>query len=136
MPLDEQGRPLEGQRVYGAQNDVDADDAQQGEGEIPDLVGAAASHPAPSEAVVPLPLPLPEAEPFAAATPKNGALARRRQLRELNSEAVRDLVHVTGKSHAELNNELNRKVGIKSISLATLKQLEQRLTAAKAWRRR
>jgi superfamily II DNA or RNA helicase len=136
MPLDEQGRPLEGERVYGAQNDVDTDasDAQQGEGEgeIPDLVGAATSHAAPAEVVV----PLPEAEPFSVATPKNGAIARRRQLRELNSDAVRDLVHVTGKSHAELNNELNRKVGIKSISLATAKQLEQRLTAAKAWRRR
>ena len=67
---------------------------------------------------------------------KNGALARRRQLRELNSEAVRDLVHLTGKTHAELNSELNRRIGIKRISLATVRQLEQRLTAAKGWTRR
>jgi superfamily II DNA or RNA helicase len=132
MPLDEQGRPLEGERVYGSHPDVDGDGSDAAEGEIPDLVGSAGGQAPPAEVAV----PLPEAEPFAVASPKTGAIARRRQLRELNSEAVRDLVHVTGKSHAELNNELNRKVGIKSISLATLRQLEQRLLAAKAWRRR
>jgi hypothetical protein len=43
---------------------------------------------------------------------------------------VRDLVHRTGRTHAEVNIELNRKVGIRRISEATIKQLEQRLTAA------
>jgi superfamily II DNA or RNA helicase len=128
MPLDEQGRPLEGERVYASHNDAEATDAD----EIPDLVGAGTPPTTAAEVVV----PLPEAEPLSMEAPKTGALARRRQLRELNSEAVRDLVHLTGKSHAELNSELNRKVGIKSISLATVRQLEQRLTAAKGWKRR
>jgi hypothetical protein len=77
---------------------------------------------------------MPEADPLPAPAPppKNSALARRRQLREDNSEAVRDLVHLTGKGHADLNAELNRKVGIKRISEATVRQLEQRLAAARA----
>ncbi len=45
---------------------------------------------------------------------------------------MRDLVHLTGKTHADLNAELNRKVGIKRIGEATVRQLEQRLTAARA----
>jgi hypothetical protein len=66
------------------------------------------------------------------APPKNGVLARRRQLREQNAEAVIDLVHLTGRTHADINRDLNRKVGIKRISVATLRQLEQRLAAARA----
>jgi hypothetical protein len=40
-------------------------------------------------------------------------------------------VHTTGKEHAQLNAELNRKVGIRRISEATVRQLEQRLEVAK-----
>jgi hypothetical protein len=90
------------------------------------------------------PVPAPEAEPVAAGRPTTapppgspGAaalspLARRRFLREENSEIVRDLVHRTGRTHAEINIELNKKVGIRRISEATIKQLEQRLVAARA----
>jgi hypothetical protein len=64
---------------------------------------------------------------------RSGALfARRRQLREANSEVVRELVHDTGKSHAELN----RKAGIRRVSEATIKQLEQRLELARRRLRR
>jgi superfamily II DNA or RNA helicase len=133
VPLDAQGRPLEGAPVYASHNDQNEHDGHDGQPdadeEIPDFVKAGAL---PAEAVV----PPPEAEPVPVVPSKTGALARRRQLRELNSEAVRDLVHLTGKTHAELNAELNRRIGIKRISLATVRQLEQRLTAAKGWTRR
>jgi superfamily II DNA or RNA helicase len=127
VPLDEQGRPLE-PRVY----------EELGAEEIPDYVGnpsvaasaAAAPEPAPPRRSRPA-VPLPDPEPAARAAPAKSALARRRELREANGELVRELVHVTGKSHAELNAELNRKAGIKSVAGATVKQLEQRLAIAK-----
>jgi negative regulator of replication initiation len=78
-------------------------------------------------------VPLPERD--AAATigaPKTSALARRRALREANSDIVRDLVHMTGRTHAEVNAELNRKVGVKRIGEASVRQLERRLEAAQA----
>jgi hypothetical protein len=81
-------------------------------------------------------VPPPIADPAPPSAPKNSALARRRQLREQNATAVIDLVHMTGRTHAEVNAELNRKVGIKRISVATVRQLEQRLTAAQALLRR
>ena len=67
---------------------------------------------------------------------KLSALARRRQLREQNSAAITDLVHSTGKSHATLNAELNRRAGIRRISEATVRQLERRLELAKGMMRR
>jgi superfamily II DNA or RNA helicase len=132
VPLDEQGRPLDDASVYELQNDILVDLGKDAEGteEIPDHFEAGASP------VAPAAVPLPDAEPAPAMPPRNNALARRRQLRELNSETVRDLAHATGKSHAELNAELNRKIGVKRISLATVKQLEQRLAVAKGWTRR
>ena len=81
------------------------------------------------------PVPLPE--PELAATPagpgasqRQSALARRRQLRDANAAAVADLVHLTGRSHAELNAELNRRVGIRRITEASVRQLELRHQAA------
>jgi superfamily II DNA or RNA helicase len=127
MPLDEHGRPLEEARVFAPDNDVDA--------VIPDFVDFGASDGGEAMNVRgAAPVPMPEADPLPAPTTplKNSALARRRQLREDNSEAVRDLVHLTGKGHADLNAELNRKVGIKRIGEATVRQLEQRLAAARA----
>ena len=69
------------------------------------------------------------------AAPKNSMLARRRQLREQNAAAVIDAVHLTGRTHLEINAELNRKLGIKRISIATLRQLERRLELARTMRR-
>jgi superfamily II DNA or RNA helicase len=131
--LDEDGRPIETAGLYA--RDVTADDDPNGE--IPDLIGPAGSGALPAPATLEpvsmaaeVPPPIADLSPVAA--PKNSALARRRQLREQNAAAVIDLCHVTGRTHAEINAELNRKVGIKRISIATLRQLEQRLTAAKA----
>ena len=136
-PLDENGRPLEAARVYAP--DVTADDDPNGE--IPDFVGGGGGEPMPAPAALEPPVtagqvPPPIADPVPAAPPKNSALARRRQLREQNAGAVIDLVHATGRTHAEINSELNRKVGIKRISMATVRQLEQRLAAAQALLRR
>jgi hypothetical protein len=46
---------------------------------------------------------------------------------------VRTLVHLTGKRHAEVNSELNRRVGIRRVTEATVAQLERRLRAADGW---
>ena len=77
--------------------------------------------------------------PDAGASPGPGptcALARRRSLREQNSEAVADLARLTGKSHADLNGDLNRRAGIRRISEASVKQLQQRLDLARRMLRR
>jgi superfamily II DNA or RNA helicase len=139
VPLDEHGRPLDAGRIY-------EDESTAGEDPIPEWAsgGAAGGSPpghldgpgAPAAAFIPtLPPPLPEpAEPGAPRPDPAKAkspLARRRELREANSEVVRELVHDTGKSHAELNAELNRKAGIRRVSEATIKQLEQRLEFAR-----
>ena len=136
VPLDEQGRPLDEGHVYAG-----SDEADELEGFIPEMVelgevplssagsGARAGSPAAA------PMPPPEADAAPAAAPKTSALARRRALRESNSEAVRDLVHLTGRAHADLNAELNRKIGIKRIGEATVRQLERRLAAAQAMTR-
>jgi sarcosine oxidase gamma subunit len=140
VPLDEQGRRLDAMRVY---DDADMD-------AIPDLVGAGGDPDerrtslgteAPVVGTAPVPLPGPESDADGrdsdgdgdgpAQNRKTSALARRRQLREQNSTAIADLVHVTGKSHATLNAELNRRSGIRRISEATVRQLERRLELAK-----
>jgi hypothetical protein len=146
VPLDDHGRRLDGVRVY--------DDAQ--DDAIPDLVvapgdgdgrpgGAGSSAgerrlPLLSEAgggAAPVPLPDPDPlTPAGAPQTKISALARRRQLREQNSAAVTDLAHSTGKSHATLNADLNRRAGIRRISEATVRQLEKRLELAKGMMRR
>jgi superfamily II DNA or RNA helicase len=132
IPLDENGRPIETPGIYA--RDVTADDDPNGE--IPDFVGPGTPGSLPVPATLePVSIdgqvPPPIADPVPMASSKNSVLARRRHLREENAAAVIDLVHVTGRTHAEVNAELNRKVGIKRISVATVRQLEQRLSAAK-----
>jgi hypothetical protein len=56
-------------------------------------------------------------------------------MRELNSEMVRELSQSLYKSHAEVNAELNRKVGVRRVSEATVRQLEQRAELARRWLR-
>ncbi|HVZ75647.1 MAG TPA: DEAD/DEAH box helicase family protein [Polyangia bacterium] len=144
VPLDEQGRPLDGRRVYGGHQEDDEgdDEGVEPEGFIPDLVelgetplSLAATEVGARARPAAAPVPPPEADAVAAAAPKTSALARRRALREGNSDVVRDLVHLTGRSHAEINSELNRKIGIKRIGEATVRQLERRLAAAQAMMR-
>jgi len=122
VPLDAGGRPLGEDSLLSV---------EEGEA-IPDLVDAAA--PA-NEVFAPPPLPrappLPPPEP--APAPAKSALARRRELRELNSELVRELSHSMNKTHAEVNGLLNRKIGIRRVSEATVRQLERRAELARAW---
>ena len=123
VPLDEQGRRLDAVRLF---------DADAGDG-IPDLAPEAKGRGLEPGILVeehrPLPVPLPAPDPKPA--PALGALAKRRQLREQNSDAVTDLARMTGKSHAEVNAELNRRVRIRRISEATVRQLQQRLELAR-----
>lgn len=147
VALDEQGRPIEQPRVVeeavaqqdelGGQRDGEADRGET----IPDFVDMSGLTPETVhaqlyESLALRPVPLPDPEP-AAAPAATSALARRRRLREQNSEAVRDAVHATGKTHAQLNAFLNKKVGIKRITEASVRQLERRLALAKTllhWR--
>jgi superfamily II DNA or RNA helicase len=143
VPLDEHGRPLaDGGNITAF--DREPDDVAEGE-EIPDLVGTPGAEPPPAPAPVfvlnppgvrpHLPLPDPEANRDAPAA-KKSALARRRQLREQNGELVRELAHSMKKTYAEVNGDLNRKIGIKRINEASVRQLEQRLELARTWIKR
>lgn len=75
----------------------------------------------------------------APASPSSAALSlreRREALRQRNATLVRELVHRKRRSHAEVNAELNRRVGLSKVTEATLAQLERRVAAAEAWLRR
>jgi superfamily II DNA or RNA helicase len=129
VALDEQGRPIESPRVVEELDSTGDDDA------IPDFVDMSQVKSPSTHALVfdsiPLPpVPLPDLDP-AAAPAATSALARRRRLRELNSEVVREVVHVTAKTHAQINAFLNKKIGIKRITEASVRQLERRLELAK-----
>jgi hypothetical protein len=146
VPLDDQGRRLDGIRVFGDEHDHEpGDEAGQGhDGDAASArgddgsgtpVGAFAPGSAASSAAEQDPVPLHPAEapgtiPGASPRPVKAALARRRELRERNSEAVAEFARARGKSHAEVNADLNRRVGIRRISEATVRQLERRLDLA------
>jgi hypothetical protein len=55
------------------------------------------------------------------------------ELRAANAAAVRELVQLTGTSHAAVNGELNRLSSISRITEATVRQLDVRLRHANAW---
>ena len=61
------------------------------------------------------------------------ARTRRRLLRDANASAVAEIVDLTGTSHAQVNAELNRMVGIARVGEATLDQLERRRQEANTW---
>jgi superfamily II DNA or RNA helicase len=127
IPLDEHGRPLESSPI--------AEAPELGADEIPGLVGEDASAGRPLLVLtgpeLEVEVPTPEPEPSAAPAPS--ARSRRLELRELNSARVRRLVHRTRQGHADVNAELNRAVGIRRITEATVVQLEKRLVAADRW---
>jgi superfamily II DNA or RNA helicase len=141
VPLDQHGRPLaEGGDLTAFVREPE--DIAEGE-MIPDLVGGSDATAANELFALPplgavrshLPLPEPQSHPAQAAA-KPSPLARRRQLREQNGELVRELAHQLQKTHAEVNGDLNRKIGIKRINEASVRQLEQRLELARAWMKR
>jgi superfamily II DNA or RNA helicase len=115
------------------------EDVRRHEDEIPDLVDG----PPPVAAAEPFflthpdgarPVPLPDPQPLPPAEPTS-PLARRRFLREANAALARELAQMSGKTHAQVNGELNRKVGIKRVSEASVRQLEKRMEVAKGWLR-
>lgn len=54
-------------------------------------------------------------------------------LRAQNTDCVRELVALTGKTHAAINKELNARSGIDNVKQATVVQLERRLRNAQFW---
>ena len=67
--------------------------------------------------------------------PPGGVRRYRTALREVNGTLTRDIARVTGLSHAQVNGELNRRVGLERISEATVAQLERRRDHASSWLR-
>jgi len=132
IPLDETGQPLDALCVY---EESGVDPSSEDADDIPGLVsdgnhGADPSFPLITpEFIADVPIPEPDSYPGSAVSPRS----RRRQLRDHNSSRVRTLVHLTGKRHAEVNSELNRRVGIRRVTEATVAQLERRLHAADGW---
>jgi hypothetical protein len=84
--------------------------------------------------VVALP-PLPAGgRPLAATAPDGRTLREhKQQLRDANTSRVRMIARATGMTHAAVNGELNRVIGLKRISEATVDQLERRLEKAEQW---
>jgi superfamily II DNA or RNA helicase len=84
--------------------------------------------------VVPLP-PLPTGGRRLAALAPDGRTLRehKQRLRDANTNRVRMIARVTGMTHAAVNGELNRTIGLKRISEATVEQLERRLDKAEQW---
>jgi len=68
--------------------------------------------------------------------PRVSPRERRRLLRDANTSAVRLISRATGMTHAQVNSELNRMAGVRSIGEATLEQLESRRAHAERWLRR
>lgn len=59
--------------------------------------------------------------------------ARKKELRDFNSDRVRTIARLTGFSHAQVNGDLNQRAGIVRVSETTIPQLEKRLRCADAW---
>lgn len=57
----------------------------------------------------------------------------RRRLRESNNKLAKSIAFATGREHSHINAELNSAVGIKSVTNATVEQLERRLAAAQEY---
>jgi superfamily II DNA or RNA helicase len=55
------------------------------------------------------------------------------KLRKDNAALVAHLVAVTGRSHREVNGELNRLAGVSKVTEATADQLQRRLVAGERW---
>ena len=68
-----------------------------------------------------------------AGRPAGSTRKERERQRSINTQFVRDLASLTGKTHAQINGELNRLSGVKKVSEATVSQLERRAKAASDW---
>jgi len=56
----------------------------------------------------------------------------KQRLKTINSKLVRAIAFKTGREYAHINADLNREVGIRSITEATIEQLHNRICAAEA----
>ena len=84
--------------------------------------------------------PLPtggRASPATSATAPDGRTRRehKEHLRRANADKGRLIARHTGVTHAGVNGELNRVIGVKKVSEATVEQLERRLDKAEQWLR-
>jgi superfamily II DNA or RNA helicase len=136
VPLDEHGNPLDPSPVAEPESasHSTAEVERGDESSIPGLVGEEDAGLTPAPFVLTAPefedaVPTPEPSPTLERSPRS----RKRQLREQNSAVVRALVHKTRLGHAEVNAELNRRVGLKRVTEATVVQLERRLEAGRRW---
>ena len=135
VPLDEHGNPLDAAPVEDPDAAADTGANAEPDEEIPGLVGEeedAGPTPAPFSLTAPdfeESVPTPEPSATLAQSPRT----KKRQLREANSAIVRALVHKTRMGHAQVNAELNKRVGLKRVTEATVAQLERRLDAARKW---
>ena len=84
--------------------------------------------------VVDLP-PLPAGNRRLSAVVPDGRTLRehKQRLRDANTSRVRMIARATGMTHAAVNGELNRVIGLARISEATVEQLERRLARADQW---
>ncbi len=57
----------------------------------------------------------------------------RNRLRDLNAAVVAQVALVSGQTHAQVNAELNRRVGIRKVTEATMAQLQKRFTVGRTW---
>ena len=132
IPLDEAGKPLEIAPVDedAAHAVLDAIPGLVDDGPEPHDRRRSAARFELTAQVFDQPVPTPEPE---AETETASPRSRKRKLREQNSAIVTNLAHRTRRSHAEINAELNRRVGIGRITEATLLQLERRLEVARRW---
>ena len=131
IPLDEDGKPLDASPVLEEASASDDEESIPGlvradESDLEGTVGPAFSLTAQE---FDAPVPTPEPAPVVSQSPRT----RKRKLREQNSALVRALVHKTRLGHAQVNAELNRRVGLKRITEATVGQLERRYEVAKKW---
>ncbi len=79
-------------------------------------------------------IPLPAGGP--APSPSAGGPSARRErdrLRRINTNLAKELVDLTGRPHATVNDELNRRAGISKVAEATIIQLGKRSRAAEEW---
>jgi predicted component of type VI protein secretion system len=76
------------------------------------------------------PLPAGTRRPAAIALDGRTLREHKQRLRDANTNRVRMIARVTGVTHAAVNGELNRAIGLKRISEATVEQLERRLEKA------
>ncbi|MDQ6727495.1 MAG: DEAD/DEAH box helicase [Actinomycetota bacterium] len=98
------------------------------------LDGDTAPDPLSDEALT---IPLPPLPIRGAGAALDGPTRREQKarLRKANADIGRLIAHHTGLTHAGVNAELNRTIGLNKVSQATVEQLQRRLDKAEVWLR-